>query len=63
MIATSIIGIATATVGAFFVFPLFAGAFVAGQCMLHTGRLTREEKLFKDIEGRIAKILEKSDAV
>lgn len=62
MVASSIIGLATAGVAAFFVMPLLGGALIAGACMSQTGRLSREERLYKDIEARVSKILEKADA-
>jgi hypothetical protein len=61
MVASSIIGLATAATGIFFVLPLIAGAVIAGASMSHTGRIGREERLYKDIETRISKILEESD--
>ncbi len=63
MAAGGVIGMATATVAGFYVLPFLAGAYVAGHCILITGRIVREEKLYKDIETRVVKILEKSDAL
>jgi hypothetical protein len=58
MVASSIIGLATAATGVFFVLPLIGGAIIAGTCMFHTGRISREERLYKNIETRISRILE-----
>jgi hypothetical protein len=62
MVASSIIGLATAGVAAFFVIPLLGGALIAGACMSQTGRLGREERLYKDIEAKVSKILENANA-
>jgi hypothetical protein len=60
IVAASLVGIATAATGGLFAVPLVVGALIAGGCMSETGPISQEEKLYKDIEARIAKILEKS---
>jgi len=60
-LTASLVGIATAASAGLFIAPFLAGAAIAGGCMSVTSQISREEKLYKDIEARIAKILEKSD--
>lgn len=62
MIASSIIGIGAGAVAAFFVIPIAAGAAVALVCIGATGRISKEERLYKDIEVRVGKIMDQSEA-
>ena len=61
MMGGSIIALGTAATAAFFVLPMMIGGLLAGACLLHTGRLSREEKIYKDIEARLSKMVEDTD--
>jgi hypothetical protein len=61
MMASSLIGAATAATGGFFLIPLVVGGMVTAYCMTGTGPLSQEEILYKDIEARASKLLEETD--
>jgi hypothetical protein len=61
LIGGSLIAMATAPAASLFAIPALAGAVIAIGCVSQMGYTARREKLYRDIEARIAKVLEMSD--
>jgi hypothetical protein len=61
LLGGSLIAMATTAAGSLFVVPVVAGAVIAVGSMSQMDYTAQRERLYKDIEARIAKILAESD--